>query len=130
MGNDDVITLVAWNPPTDGPTFACRSDYVEQCWTPLLGPSSILLLRLLETIVTDNPVRLSLHELAHRIGVADSVARRTLLRLKQFRHIALLDDGTIGVRTQLPALAPGQARRIPATAKAMHHRHLAHTKAV
>ncbi len=127
--DNDLITFVAWHPPTDGPTFGCRSDYVEQCWTPLLGPSSVLLLRLLATMVTDTPVRLSLHELARRIGVADSVARRTLLRLKQFRHLTLLDDGSVAVRTELPALAPGQAKRIPATAEAMHHCHLARTEA-
>ncbi len=125
MDNHDLITLIAWHPPTDGPTFACRSDYVEQCWTPLLGPSSILLLRLLETIVTDTPTTMSLRELAHRIGIADAAARRTLQRLGQFRHIALLDNGTLAVRTELPALARAQTRRIPATAEAMHHRHLA-----
>ena len=129
MDNNNLITFVAWHPPTDGPSFGCRSEYVEQCWTPLLGPSSIVLLRLLATMITDTPVRLSLHDLARRIGVADSVARRTLLRLKQFSHLALLDDGAVGVRADLPALAPGQAKRIPATAEAMHRHHLARAEA-
>jgi hypothetical protein len=125
----DLITLIAWHPSSEGPTFGARSDYVEQCWLPLLGPSSVLLLRLLDTIVTETPTTMSLHELAQRIGISDSAARRTLLRLKNFRHLALLNDGSVGIRTQLPALAPGQVRRLPATAEAMHHRHLARIEA-
>jgi DNA-binding IclR family transcriptional regulator len=125
---DDLITVLAWHPPTDGPTFPARSDYVEQCWTPLLGPTSLLMLRLLEPIVTDNPTTLSLHELAHRLGVSDSTAHKTLLRLKGFRHIAVLDDGTVGVRTRIPALSPKHLPRLPRTVEAMHHRHLARTE--
>ena len=121
----DLITLIAWDPPTDEPTFLARSDYVEQCWLPLLGPSSVLLLRHLADVVTTTPITLSLHDLARRIGVNDSSARRTLLRLKNFRHLAILDDGTIGIRTLLPALAPAQARRLPPSAEAMHRQQLA-----
>jgi len=124
MANDDLITVVVWNPQIGGPLFSTRSDYVEQCWTPLLGPTSVLLLRALEPLVSKRPTALSVADRAARLGVGTQVARNALLRLKNFSALTVYDDGTVGVRTTLGPLSSGQANRIPATVRAVHERHL------
>jgi hypothetical protein len=129
MANDDLITVVAWRPEMPGPHFGIRSDYVEQCWTALLGPTSVLLLRTLEPLVSDRPTTVALPELAARIGVGTTVARRTLLRLKGFGALKILDDGTVALRVTLPALHDAQLRRVPAALRALHERYIAEAKA-
>jgi hypothetical protein len=129
MANDDLITVVAWRPEMPGPHFGIRSDYVEQCWTALLGPTSVLLLRTLEPLGSDRPTTVALPELAARIGVGTTVARRTLLRLKGFGALKILDDGAVALRVTLPALHDGQLRRVPAVLRALHERYLAEATA-
>lgn len=129
MANDDLITVVAWRPEMPGPHFGIRSDYVEQCWTALLGPTSVLLLRTLEPLVSDRRTTIAVPELAARLGVGASIARRTLLRLKGFGALKILDDGTVAIRVTLPALTDGQLRRVPPVLRALHERHLAEAPA-
>ena len=41
------LRLVRWCPPVDeGPLVDARSEYVEKCWLPLVGPTCLLVLGL------------------------------------------------------------------------------------
>jgi hypothetical protein len=118
---DDVIDRVGHDP---------RSAYVERFWLPLLGPSSVLLLRRLASELEDHPAEVSLpvEGTARSLGLGvrggrGSTFLRTVERCRQFQLVHLEDDGrTLLARRKLPPLNRGQVGRLPEAVQAQHER--------
>ena len=105
---DQVIDAVGHHP--------C-SNYVEDFWLGILGPSTTFLLRHLVTTLEACPdgYSLSLPVTARRLGLGDKGGRhspfmRSLARLVQFELAELEDDVTLAVR-RLPELLQAAHQR-------------------
>ncbi len=112
-----------------------RSDYVEQFWLPLLGPTSILLLRRLASELersTTDACELALEPTARALGIGTRGGRnsplvRTLTRCSQFRLLDLRREvGEVLARTRLPTLTRAQGARLPEPLREEHDAYLAH----
>jgi len=109
---DDVLDRVGVDP---------RSAYVERFWLPLLGPSSVLLMRRLAGELEHSPseVELVLEDTARSLGLSGRVGpgspfHRTLHRCCQFRLAHFDDDGAVlRARRMLPPLTRPQVSRLP-----------------
>jgi hypothetical protein len=118
---DEVIDRVGHDP---------RSAYVERFWLPLLGPSSVVLLRRLATELDDNAEAVSLptESTARSLGLGlkggrASTFHRTVDRCRQFHLVHLEDEGrTLLARRKLPPLNRGQVGRLPDEVRAQHDR--------
>lgn len=124
----NAITVVAWPKDFDGPSFAAGSDYVERCWTGVLGPTGVLMLRNLASRLESGqaPVRVNLEELGRALGVGhqsgrNSVLNRTMGRLERYGMAIALPDGSLALRVDVPPL-PGAAVRRAAPSVAEFHR--------
>ncbi|MEO7556920.1 MAG: hypothetical protein ABIV94_10010 [Acidimicrobiales bacterium] len=118
---DEVIDRVGHDP---------RSAYVERFWLPLLGPSSVVLLRRLAHELDDQPaeVCLPLEPTARSLGLGIRGGRgstfvKTLERCRQFQLVHVEADGrTVLARRKLPPLNRGQVGRLPEPVRADHDR--------
>jgi hypothetical protein len=122
------ITFVPWPKDWEGPGFSARSDYVERCWTSVLGPTAVLALRSInqEMQAAGGPVQLDLQDFGRSLGIGsgtgkNGIGSRTLARLEQFRMAIALPDGTMAIRTELPPLRDTQLRRAGTTVQRWHH---------
>jgi hypothetical protein len=121
------ITFVPWPKDWEGPGFSARSDYVERCWTSVLGPTAVLALRSInqEMQTAGGPIELDLEDFGRSLGVGagtgkNAIGPRALARLEQFRMAVALPDGTMAVRTELPPLRDNQLRRAGPTVQRWH----------
>ncbi|MGI8662386.1 MAG: hypothetical protein ACR2LQ_04135 [Acidimicrobiales bacterium] len=116
---DEVIDRLGHDP---------RSAYVERFWLPLLGPSSIVLLRRLASELEDHPAEVSLpmEGTARSLGLGIKGGRgstflKTLERCRQFQLVHVEDDGaTLLARRKLPPLNRGQQSRLPDEVRNQH----------
>ena len=99
-----------------------RSEYAERFWLPVIGPTSLFLLRRMAARLDARPEGFDQDtaELAAELGVgpsraANSPLARTLGRLDGFRCARWVDDGRIAFRRHLYPLTASQARRLPAS---------------
>jgi hypothetical protein len=122
------VKLVHWPKDFGGPSFAAGGEYVERCWTGVLGPTGVLMLRdLAHRLETETPpVHVNLDELGRALGVGhqggrNSVLSRTMGRLERYGMAMALPDGTLALRTDIPPL-PGAAVRRAAPRVAAFHR--------
>lgn len=123
------IAVRAWEDPlVEAVGFGPRSDYVEHCWLPVLGPSATWCYRRLGTLVLAHPgdtvevdpLDLSLClGLGHGLGHSSTIAR-TLARLAHFGVICQ-DARGMAVRRALPPLAGAQVGRLSLTARGVHN---------
>jgi hypothetical protein len=97
-----------------------RSFYVERFWLPVLGPSVVLLLRLLAADLERMPAGFDLpvEDTARALGLGARGGRnspfvRTVNRCCQFRHAHMGADGSFLVRRRLPTLSRSQVQRLP-----------------
>ena len=119
-----------WSDATgDGPRHSLRSDYVETFWLPVLGPSSVLLLRLLAAGLARAPggYTLDLAEAARMLGIGHRGGRngpmqRTIERCCAFGATRLDHGHQLLVRETLGSLGPRQLARLP---ESLRHRHTA-----
>ena len=95
------------------------SDYAEQFWLPIIGPSALWAHRRLTAglAVDRTGYRLDLATLSREIGLGAGTGRnslivRTLARLVDF-HLAEIIDDRLGVYTRLPPLTRRQTARLP-----------------
>ena len=95
------------------------SDYAEQFWLPVIGPSALWAHRRLTANLLPNHSGyiLDLATLGREIGLGAGTGRnslvvRTVARLVDF-HLAEIADGRLGVYTRLPPLTRRQAARLP-----------------
>lgn len=106
------------------------SDYAEQFWLPVIGPSALWAHRRITAGLASNPSGyvVDLSTLGREIGLGagtgrNSLIARTLARLVDF-HLAEIIDDRLGVYTSLPPLTRRQAARLP-DHLAQRHRDLA-----
>ena len=113
------------------------SNYAEQFWLPVIGPSALWAHRRLTAgfLSGEHNYHLDIATLGREIGLGAGTGRnspivRTLTRLVDF-HLAEIADCRLGVHTTLPPLTRRQAARLPAhlaeryraVAAESHHRH-------
>ena len=116
--------------------FPLDHPYLEQCWAPIIGPTSVLLLRRLPTLWRqDLSIEVDVADLAHSLGLGRSTGssgpmRRTLSRIATFGFAAASGDVDLDVYTEAPPLNQRQLDRVPAWTRDRHHdllgRHLDH----
>lgn len=121
------LHVVAWQDPlVDRHGYDPRSPYVETFWLPVLGPSTILLLRRLAGLLDVAPdgFDLDLDDTAAALGLGGRSGRhapfqRTLERCITFAMAERLAD-TVAVRRHLPPLARRHLTRLPPSLQEQH----------
>ncbi len=125
------ISVQPWpDPILDAVGHDPRSLYVETFWLPILGPTSVLLLRLLAQRFDREGDRIELPviETSQALGIGtrageSSPLRRTIARLARF-EIACRQEGQAGpvlaVRRAVPPLDSRHLRRLPAHLQHAH----------
>ncbi len=114
------LTIYPWNDAiVDHDGHPVRSDYVEQFWLGVLGPTATWLLRRLVSGFDYFPegYELDLVETAQAIGTVykpgqDSAFTRSVERLVMF-GMAQRYAGGLAVRTRVPLLSPRNLQRLP-----------------
>ena len=109
-----VIRLSVWDDPlaTDG--LRADSDDALVYLTPILGPTSTLVLHRFARCLTTSTVRAwRRDELAATFGVRPALLSSSLARLERFGMIRIHDD-RIDVRIRIPALSARHVERMPA----------------
>ena len=108
--------------------FALDHPYLEHCWTPVVGPSSVLLLRRCTWLWREaTPARVSIEDLAGQLGLGrgtgrTSPIRHTLERVVKFRFAAVATPGELHVYTEVPPLSERQLERLPSWCRHQHER--------
>lgn len=131
LGNDVVLQVEEWTDPLlERLGHDSLSAYVERFWLPVLGPSTLLLVRHLARGLQDAPAGFAcdLAETAQSLGLGDRRGRnapfsRTLARAVDF-DAARFARGRLLVRRYLPPLARRHVSRLPPTLRAEHERAL------
>ena len=109
--------------------FPLDHPYIEHCWTPIVGPSSVALLRHCVWRWQDAvPARVQASDLAAEIGLGRGTTGNgplwhTMTRLERFRLVSLGETGSeMRVYTQVPPLGPRQLDRLTGWSRARHER--------
>ena len=108
--------------------FALDHPYLEHCWSPVIGPSSTLLLRRCAWLWRDGePARVATEELARQLGLGKGTGRsspiwHTVERVVRFRFAAMPSPGELHVYTEVPPLPDRQLERLPSWCRREHDR--------
>ena len=109
--------------------FPLDHAYIEQCWGPIVGPSSVALLRHCVWLWQDAvPARVHARDLAAEIGLgrgttANGPLWHTMTRLERFHLVSLAESGSeVRVYTQVPPLGSRQLDRLSAWSRSRHER--------
>ncbi|MHB8295765.1 MAG: hypothetical protein ACYDH5_14305 [Acidimicrobiales bacterium] len=123
------LTIVRWRDPVvDTYGHDPRSPYTETFWLPVLGPSTVLLLRRLARLMEnrEGPFELDMALTARSLGLPGmgrhSPFARSLTRCVQFRLAQPEEPGTLGVRKMLPSLTTRQVAGLPGPLAHLHER--------
>ena len=126
----ETVNVLPWEDPSvDALGFDARSEYAETFWLPILGPSTLLLLRNIaqrfesepDGFVLDIPATADALGIGSRAG-RNSAFHRSINRIVTFSMARTIDDTTIAVRLMLPPLHSGQVRRLTASRRRKHDR--------
>ena len=105
--------------PGDPAGYAITHPYIDGLWQPILGPSAVSLLRLVDRFAateTDS-FTIELDHLGKRLGIggrgSTSRAAHTIDRLCNHRVTARLGANELVVPLRLPALTNRQLDRLP-----------------
>lgn len=128
FGDDAVITVRAWHDPVvEALGHDARSLYVETFWLPVLGPSTILLLRRLAGALAATPAgcAIGVVETSRALGLGERPGRnapllRTVARCVDFEMARVTGPGSLEVRTSLPPLARRHLARLPRSLQDEH----------
>ncbi len=127
------IILDRWaDPVVESLGWRTHSPYVEQCWTWLLGPTSILILRHLDHVIdvdyAPGGILVDARDVASHLGLGistrpNSTLMKTMTRLCHFAAARRLvpDVDAWQVRISLAPLSRSQLHRAPASAVTAHH---------
>lgn len=126
-GAPHLLRVVALHDPVvDEVGHDPRSVYVETYWLPVLGPSTVWLLRRFAAELDDAPAgaELEVDDLARRLGIGErrgsnSPFARTLKRCVDFQMASWQRD-VLAVRRRLPPLARRHLRRLPESLQREH----------
>ena len=125
VGNSRIHVRAWIDPVVEQCGFGPRSEYVEYCYLPVLGPSSTWLYRRLGQLVVVDPagVDIDLGEVFRSLGLAglgrSSPAMRTLARLVHF-GVARWAEPDLLVRRALAPLPARHLDRLPSSARRAH----------
>lgn len=118
-------------PALSDPAFPLDHDYFEIVYTPLIGPTAVLLartmLRHLDAAggpITVHPVELAL-EVGIRASHTDPLGKKSHLvhaidRLAHDHIVSRLGDRVLGIRTAVPPLSERALAKLPAPARDAH----------
>ena len=122
-------------PAPSDPAFPLGHDYFEIVYTPIVGPTAVLLARAMARHIdaaggptTVCPVELAL-EVGIRASSTDPLGKKSHLvhaieRLAHDHIVARMGDRVLGVRLAIPALSPRTLARLPESAREVHRRYL------
>ena len=121
--------ILPWRDPSVDPTgHDPRSHYAESFWLPVLGPSTLWLLRHLAYRFDLEPdgFTLDLQESSAALGIRSNGGRnnafhRSIGRLVGFNMGRVVGEQTLEVRRLMPWLHGGQIRRLPERRQHLHH---------
>jgi len=108
--------------------FPLDHPYLEQCWTPVIGPSSVLLLRRCTSLWREGaPAHVRTEDLARQLGLGSGTARNsplwhTVERVVRFRFASMPAAGELGVYTEVPPVPARQLERLPSWCRQQHER--------
>jgi len=110
---------------TDAVWFPLDHPYVERCWTSVVGPTGVALLRRAAVLfATSGEPTIDLLEVARDLGItgSDSSRRmqRTLLRLQRLGFIDRPTADEVDVYVDVPPLPTRELRRSTAALRAVH----------
>ncbi|HWL44477.1 MAG TPA: hypothetical protein VNQ73_16170 [Ilumatobacter sp.] len=106
--------------------FDLRHRYLEECWAPVIGPASVLLLRRLPDLWrNEEPARLTAGDLGRHLGLAGSGTEHTLRRLERFGFARFGQTGEVEVFTTAGPVHADQLDRLPPASRVEHHRMVA-----
>ena len=106
--------------------FPLDHPYLEQCWSPILGPSSVLLLRHTAQLWRDqSPAHVDSADLAQQIGLGKGTGTHsplghTVNRLVRFRFAEWAAPGVLDVYTEVRPIRDRDLRRLPDWSAARH----------
>jgi hypothetical protein len=128
----DTLRLVAWQDEViDQLGFDPRSEYVEVCWLPVLGPTGAWLYRRLAAWVAAEPdgLDIDLPELASSFGFSRSLSKNSpftnaLHRLGHFGLAEWSDGATLGVLRKAPPLQRPRVLRLPPSVQRFHEQQM------
>lgn len=128
-GVDVVRILPIVDSQRDPNYFDPRSNYAENFWLPILGPSTMWLMRRFADRFDyeSDGFDLDLLETSHALGIAGKNGRnnafhRALSRAVSFQMGHAVDDTTLAIRRFMPPLHHGQIRRLPPRLQKKHGR--------
>jgi hypothetical protein len=112
-----LFTVIEWRDPVvenlPG-AFVTASDDALVFWTPVVGPTGMLMAHRFAAYAAQQPTNWTPEDLAATFGMGGSRARleHTLCRLERF-GIIRRDGGSIAVRVKLAPLTASQLQRLP-----------------
>lgn len=108
-------------------SFDPRSHYAETFWLPILGPSTMWLLRKMAERFDTEPdgFTLDVADMSYALGIRSKGGRnnsfhRSVDRIVRFKMGHTVDDRTIAVLRQVPPLHDGHIRRLPPRLANLH----------
>ncbi len=118
-------------PAPSDPAFPLGHDYFEIVYTPLVGPTAVLLARAMarHIDVAGGPTTVCPAELALEIGIrassTDPLGKKSHLvhaidRLVHDHIVCRLGDRVLGVRIAIPPLSARALEKLPAPARHAH----------
>lgn len=118
-------------PAPSDPAFPLGHDYFEIVYTPLVGPTAVLLARAMARHIdaAGGPATVCPIELALEVGIrassTDPLGKKSHLvhaidRLAHNHVISRLGDRVLGVRVAIPPLSSGTLVKLPAPARDAH----------
>lgn len=133
MDRDQIITLMPVNHPNPRVRrvgFDLTDPYVEQCWAPILGPSSTLLLRRLpELWRQQDPAQVEASELSRSLGLGAGTGKNsriasTMDRLVRFGFAQPHGPGRdhLDVYLEVPPLQARHLAKVPQWSRDAHDR--------
>lgn len=126
----DMLWVEPWDDPiTDPLGHDPVSQYAELFWLPILGPSSLWLLRRVSLMLQDSPSGFSVKmcDLAQEIGLGNwrgprSPFQRAMDRCCDFQLAVRREESFVYVRRRMPTLGRRLAHRLPQRLREMHER--------
>lgn len=120
-------------PAVSDPSFPLAHEYFEVVYTPLLGPTAVLLARAMarHMAAANGPTTVDPVELALEVGIrassSDPLGRNSHLvhaidRLAHDHVVVRQGDRVLGVRIAVPPAGSGTLRKLPQSAREAHAR--------
>jgi len=124
----ETVRILPWSDPVvDTLGYDPRAPYPERFWLPTLGPTALLLIRLIAHRFDRAPAgfTLDLAETSRCLGLGErhgpnSPLGRSLSRIVQFDLAADDGAGTLAVRRYVPPINRRHIRRLPPSVQEEH----------